>query len=437
MLQPGPVHPPVAVTGVAVHTVKIALRHDNGAVGVAEGGNGDGRRHHRRARGHNHGLRAPLPVGIVRFFRGQGHPAHFLAGPDPGHAARIPARFRSRRSRRLPEPSVVDVDPVPVMVGHVAEGLGRHPGGVAVPFHPTAGTKRRPAIGHVRGPPQHDFPALVQDAFPAAVFVQLVGIAPQGLGQVLDRSAGRSRPLGPEPVESLVPGRPGRVHGATARTDFDGVGDQRRRAGHDPIRRTILGMDEVHGTGQGQHLHGLVPHVDVERGAGARLDHAVGRGDVDRRGTVLVRKPSHAGRLGKLGQSRFGRGELHLGTRTQAQDHIVRHDDLGPGIRIGVQGIRKPERGILDRGNPVVLRLDKQVQLALHVRNTPNQGLGLGQAGRQSDGQEAGQKSEATTTPQQGAQNHMPSVANVWLSDGYGPGPLTIFCGLAVLREKP
>ena len=186
-----------------------------------------------------------MVVAIVSFFRGKGYPANVIFGSYPGDTAWIPARFWLGHRRRLPVPAVVYVDPVPIVVSRVAEGLIRDPGIVAVPFRPAARGKGSPIVCNLGRLPHVYFPSLVGYAFPPAVSFQLISVIPQGFGQVLGRLHGRCVTLGPYFITVLVPCGPSAIDGSVTGTDLGSVGDNRGPAGRDLVLGIVCDMDEV------------------------------------------------------------------------------------------------------------------------------------------------------------------------------------------------
>ena len=188
---------------IVILTIESLFRHENGAIPVSQGGHGNTGSH---TCGYHSRGRPPLTVAVIGFFRSKGYPTYVIVGTHPGDTTRIPTRFRLGRRRRLPVPATIYIDPVPVVVRRVAEGLIRDPGVITVPFRPAACGKRRPILRDLSRPPHLDFPTLIGYALPPAVFFQLIGVVLQGLGQVLGGLHGLGVTLCPHIVTGLVPG---------------------------------------------------------------------------------------------------------------------------------------------------------------------------------------------------------------------------------------
>ncbi len=349
---------------VIVYAIEIALVDDDRIAepSVAADIDIDGRK---AASRHDHGAGSPVMVGIIRLGRGQGYPSYVHRGMNPGHSSRVPAGAIVINGHAhghldpgcggspVPASATVHAYPVAVMVGHVPERFLGNPGVILVPFRPSAPGERGPVIVHGGWTPQGPLLAFVINGFPTSVLVQVIGIVSQVRRQIAGGIALYGDPLGPCFFPGGVPVVPRGVDGSGALFHRLAVRQQGTRTGRNLILGRVFIQDEIDGAGYRDDFHRHISHIQIERGPGGG-HHVSERGcDFDQGVPALVVEPRNSGSHVDFGNVLPKGDELNLSVRADSYPGPVRDNELRLAVLDGVEGVVKPERRILDRGDPV------------------------------------------------------------------------------------
>ena len=238
-----------------------------------------------------------------------------------------PALVERKRCRRHPDPitGTADVDPVAIVMRHVAEWLIGHPGVVSMVLRPSSRSKRLIIGSDARGSPEMPIFTLVADALPVSVCVQNMSFIVQPFGQIFDGLTLDSDLLLPLPVQGIVPGKPFGINLPLTRCRPRTVRDERGGTGFKRIAALCCLLNKVDGALEGRHLDGFIPDIEIEHRK--TISHRIPerRRNPDHAPFTIVHEPGHPGCDIHGGELLVESDHLDLRVAADSDPHPVGH----------------------------------------------------------------------------------------------------------------